>query len=118
MSQIDLERCVELMRSRDLWQQNTIEYNQKNLYALADEVPGLVAAVRELRELLAAANEREQIQLRCAVEAIKERNELRALREIFVRRWPLVVAEFEKPTPMCRPDPLGDVFPAGEGSPT
>ena len=58
MNEMDLGRCVELMRIRDRWQLNTEDYNKKNLFALADEVPGLVEEVRRLnlqnREMLAA----------------------------------------------------------------
>jgi|SRR5579871_4002511 len=48
MNEADLKRCDEEMGCRDLWQMNTEEFNRKNLLALADEVPGLVAEVRRL----------------------------------------------------------------------
>lgn len=48
MDEMDLGKCDELMRIRDRHLLNTEEYNRRNLYALADEVPGLVAKVRRL----------------------------------------------------------------------
>jgi hypothetical protein len=116
----DSARRAEIVRLSAL-----LEAADRRQFGENVEIENLRKMLDDSMEMLAAANEREQIQLKIAVEAVKQRNAVESLLKDeklasaaafhilgeLRRRWPLVIAELETPVPMCKPDPLEGIIP-------